>query len=209
MENNGINFQHIIKEKMVRKSFNPLDLLYFGAEDKSYAGGYAPAAMQPADFKNALGITQINNAVVLLANQLSALQIAQPTNVRTLFNSAAITAMGSTTLILLAGGGVGAYPQIETLRIEYNKGTIAYINGNAFELRMGSTVIGTIDKNFITAVTDKYIIFDIKNAIGATGVSKVPNEALTLGIVGNVNPTTGDGTFIMEIDYFPRVHGII
>ena len=76
MLHNGINFKNILAEKGARKKFNPLDLIYFGAEDKKFAEGYRPAAMTAEDFKKSitedLGLAQIDAAIAALTLAVSA-----------------------------------------------------------------------------------------------------------------------------------------
>lgn len=50
MFNNSINFLNLIKTKMIRKSVQPNDLIYYGEKDPSYNGGYKPVAISGKDF---------------------------------------------------------------------------------------------------------------------------------------------------------------
>jgi hypothetical protein len=54
MLNNSINFFNLIKTKMIRKSVQPNDLIYFGEKDPKYNGGYKPVAISGEDLKASL-----------------------------------------------------------------------------------------------------------------------------------------------------------
>ena len=54
MFNNSINFFNLIKTKMIRKSIQPNDLIYYGEKDQKYNGGYKPVAISGADFVDSI-----------------------------------------------------------------------------------------------------------------------------------------------------------
>jgi hypothetical protein len=55
MLNNLTNFFNIIKEKFIKKTLDPSDLIAIGTKDYRYGGGYKPTAIKFSDLQAQLG----------------------------------------------------------------------------------------------------------------------------------------------------------
>lgn len=80
MWNNISNVAAIIKNKMVRSTFSPLDLIPFAAKDEKFDGEYRDAAILPVDFVNAVNAANTGYYSVNL-NNTSVVNVTTPRGV--------------------------------------------------------------------------------------------------------------------------------
>lgn len=118
---------------------------------------------------------------------------------------AALRGIGSSPATLIPAPGADLYINIISIAVSYNYGTAVYNFGanGIFRFAGGGSVGYLIDSSFLNANADYNVIGTTQaNASSGGGFQSAPtNTAFTLGTVGNVNATTGDGDLDIVIYY--------
>lgn len=126
--------------------------------------------------------------------------------------SAQIKNMGTSTITLLPAPGVNQYYVINRVVLEYTFGSLAYIFPTSLSFYLDGCFDSYIDKTLLTSLTNTVATisgnlrntYQVGSGSGSTLVKTnkdVLNANLIMGTQNNDNPTTGDGTLNVIIEY--------
>lgn len=141
--------------------------------------------------------------------------INQPSEFTTLvvpITSAKIKTMGTSTITLLPAPGANKYYVVNRVTLEYTFGSLAYIFPTSLAFYLDGCFDSYIDKTLLTSTTNSVATisgnlrntYQVGSGSGSVLVKTnkdVLNASLSMGTQNSDNPTTGDGTMNVIIEY--------
>jgi hypothetical protein len=126
--------------------------------------------------------------------------------------SAQIKTMGTSAITLLPAPGVNQYYVINRVVLEYTFGSLAYIFPTSLSFYLDGCFDSYIDKTLLTSLTNTVATisgnlrntYQVGSGSGSTFIKTnkdVLNANLSMSTQNNDNPTTGDGTLNVIIEY--------
>jgi len=110
-------------------------------------------------------------------------------------NSASLLTLGNTAATLIAAPGTGKVIDIISISHYLDVGTVVYNFGSSLEVKIGSTVFGTLSQQSANFATD------LVSKIETGGTTKVIDQNTAVTCETNANPTQGNGVMYFNIFY--------
>ena len=141
--------------------------------------------------------------------------INQPSEFTTVvrpITSAQIKTMGTSAITLLPTPGTNKYYVVNRVTLEYTFGSLAYIFPTSLAFYLDGCFDSYIDKTLLTSTTNSVATisgnlrntYQVGSGSGSVLVKTnkdVLNASLSMGTQNSDNPTTGDGTMNVIIEY--------